>query len=69
MGAGGQSRHRSTSLGRGRPQRRHHGGSSGTSSLVHVEQNGHGPAPHPAQARGKRMSTARSSAIPSMEGR
>ena len=63
IGFGGQSRHRSTSMGEGRPQRPHHGGSSGTRSAAHDAQNGHGPAPHPAQARGKRMSTARSSAF------
>jgi hypothetical protein len=61
IGDGGQSRHRSTSAGEGRPQRRHQGGPRGTSSRVHVAQNGHGPAPHPAHARGNRMSIARSS--------
>ena len=33
------------------------------SSPAHVWQNGHGPAPHPAQARGNTMSSARSSAF------
>ena len=61
IGAGGQSRHRSTLTRDGRPQRRHHGGSSGTSSPAQVAQNGHGPAPHPAQARGKSTSTVLSS--------
>ena len=64
IGAGGQSRQRSTSIREGRPQRRHHGGSRGTSAPAHVAQNGHGPAPQPAQARGKRTSIARSSALP-----
>ena len=59
MGVGGQSPHRSTLVGEGRPQRPHHGGSSGTSSPAHVSQNGHGPAPHPAQARGNNTSIAR----------
>lgn len=63
IGGGGQSRHRSTSASEGRPQRRHHGGASGTSAPVHAAQNGHGPAPHPAQARGKRTSIARSSSF------
>ena len=63
IGVGGQSRHPSTSVGEGRPQRPHHGGCSGTSSPAHVAQNGHGPAPHPAQARGKSTSIARSSAV------
>jgi hypothetical protein len=61
IGAGGQSRHRSTFAADGRPQRRHHGGCKGTSRAAQLPQNGHGPAPHPAQARGNRMSTARSS--------
>jgi hypothetical protein len=60
IGVGGQSPHRSTSAGEGRPHRPHHGGSNGTSSPAHVRQNGHGPAPHPAQARGNTMSIARS---------
>jgi hypothetical protein len=60
-GAGGQSRQESTSMAAGRPQRRHHGGCRGTRAAVHPSQNGHGPAPHPAQARGNRTSTARSS--------
>jgi hypothetical protein len=63
IGAGGQSRHRSTSVAAGLPHRRHHGGSRGTRPRLHDSQNGHGPAPHPAQARGNRMSTTRSSAI------
>ena len=60
---GGQSGHRSTSVRDGRPQRRHHGGSRGMRAPAHVSQKGHGPAPHPAQARGNRMSTAHPIAV------
>jgi hypothetical protein len=63
IGGGGQSRQESTSVGAGRLQRLHHGGCRGTRATVQCSQNGHGPAPHPAQARGKRMSTTRSSAV------
>jgi hypothetical protein len=67
--AGGQSRHDSTSTLDGRPQRRHHGGCRGTSASAQSPQNGHGPVPQPAHARGNKTSTARSSALPSTTAR
>jgi hypothetical protein len=69
MGGGGQSPQRSTSETDGRPHRRHHGGRSGTSARVQSSQNGHEPFPQPAQPRGNRTSTARSSAFPGTRAR
>ena len=59
IGAGGQSAHASTSLGAGRPHRRHQGGASASSSAAHPAQNGHAPRAQPAQVRGNRTSNAR----------
>jgi hypothetical protein len=64
-GGGGQSRHRSTVTGQGRPHRSHHGGPSGSSAARHPSQNGHGPWPHPAHRGGNSTSSAR----PSTTGR
>jgi hypothetical protein len=58
MELGGQSRQDVTVRSDGRPHRSHQGGSSATSEAVHARQNGHTPAPHPAQDRGKTTSSA-----------
>ena len=60
-GGGGQSRHRSTVTGQGRPHRSHQGGPSGSSAARHPSQKGQVPWPHPAHRGGNTTSSARPS--------
>lgn len=58
-GGGGHASHRGTRIVDGAPHRSHQGGRSGCSSRAQDEQNGQGPSPHPAHARGKTASSMR----------